>query len=424
MANIVVMGAQWGDEGKGKIVDLLTTDVAAIVRFQGGNNAGHTLVVGGKQTILHLIPSGILHPGKKCLIGNGVVLDPLVFCQEMDKLAASGIDVSPARLMISKKTQLIMPYHRAIDGARENFKSGSDKIGTTGRGIGPAYEDKVARIGIRAADLADETLLRHKIEKALVEKNALLKGLYGQEPLSAERIFEDLLPVARRLVPYLGDVSSAIQELSAQGILFEGAQGTHLDIDHGTYPFVTSSNTVSGNASAGAGCSPRMLDRIVAIVKAYTTRVGAGPFPTELPDGPGAYMQEKGAEFGATTGRKRRCGWLDLVVLREAQRLNGPTEIALTKLDVLGGLDELKLCTSYRYRGQEMAYPPQEENGMAFVEPVYESMPGWSEDISGCRAYAELPKATRDYIERIEAILGIPVSIVSVGPDRDQTILK
>ena len=424
MANIVVMGAQWGDEGKGKIVDLLTTDVAAIVRFQGGNNAGHTLVVGGKQTILHLIPSGILHPGKKCLIGNGVVLDPHVFCQEMDKLAASGIDVSPERLMISKKTQLILPYHCAIDGARENFKSGSDKIGTTGRGIGPCYEDKVARIGIRAADLADEALLRHKIEKALVEKNALLSGLYGQEPLSAEQIFNDLLPIARRLVPYLGDVSSAIQEFSAKGVLFEGAQGTHLDIDHGTYPFVTSSNTVSGNAAAGSGCSPRMLDRIVAIVKAYTTRVGAGPFPTELADGPGAYMQKKGAEFGATTGRKRRCGWLDIVVLRESQRLNGPTEIALTKLDVLGGLDELKLCTSYRYKGQEVAYPPQEENGMAYVEPVYESMPGWQEDISGCRTYGELPQATRDYIARIEELLGIPVSIVSVGPDRDQTILK
>jgi adenylosuccinate synthase len=424
MANIVVMGAQWGDEGKGKIVDLLTTDVAAIVRFQGGNNAGHTLVVNGKQTILHLIPSGILHQGKKCMIGNGVVLDPFVFCLEMDKLAASGIDVSPGRLMISKKAQLIMPYHRAIDGARENFKSGSDKIGTTGRGIGPCYEDKASRIGIRAADLADEKLLRHKIEKALVEKNALLTSLYGQEPMSAQQIFDELLPVARRLTLYLGDVSSAIQECAGQGVLFEGAQGTHLDIDHGTYPFVTSSNTVAGNASAGTGCSPRMFDRIVAIVKAYTTRVGAGPFPTELPDGPGAYMQEKGAEFGATTGRKRRCGWLDMVVLRESQRLNGPTEIALTKLDVLGGLAELKLCTSYRYRGQEVAYPPQEENGMAYVEPVYESMPGWQEDISGCRAYAELPKATRDYIARIEEILGIPVSIVSVGPDRDQTILR
>lgn len=424
MANIVVMGAQWGDEGKGKIVDLLTTEVAAIVRFQGGNNAGHTLVVNGKQTILHLIPSGILHPDKKCLIGNGVVLDPSVFCQEMDKLAASGIDVSPARIMISKKTQLIMPYHRAIDGARENFKSGSDKIGTTGRGIGPCYEDKVARIGIRAADLADEALLGRKIEKALVEKNALLHGLYGQSPLSAQQILEEMLPIARRLVPYLGDVSSAIQEYEDRGVLFEGAQGTHLDIDHGTYPFVTSSNTVAGNASAGSGCSPRLLNRIVAIVKAYTTRVGSGPFPTELPDGPGAYMQEKGAEFGATTGRKRRCGWLDMVVLRESQRLNGPTEIALTKLDVLGGLDELKICSAYRYKGVEIAYPPQEENGMAHVEPIYETVPGWQEDISGCRSYEELPQATRDYIARIEAALGIPVGIVSVGPDRDQTILR
>jgi len=424
MANIVVMGAQWGDEGKGKIVDLLTTDVAAIVRFQGGNNAGHTLVVGGKQTILHLIPSGILHPGKKCLIGNGVVLDPVVFCQEMDKLAESGIDVSPERLTISKKAHLIMPYHCAIDGARENFKSGSDKIGTTGRGIGPCYEDKASRIGIRAADLADETLLRHKIDKALVEKNALLVGLYGQEALSADRIFEEILPIARRLVPYLGDVSSAIQEAADQGVLFEGAQGTHLDIDHGTYPFVTSSNTVSGNAAAGSGCSPRMLDRIVAIVKAYTTRVGAGPFPTELEDESGGHMQTNGAEFGATTGRKRRCGWLDLVVLRESLRLNGPTEIALTKLDVLGGLKELKLCTSYRYNGGEIAHPPQEENGMAYVEPVYESMPGWSEDISGCTKYEDLPQATRDYICRIEEILGIPVSIVSVGPDRDQTVLR
>jgi len=424
MANIVVMGAQWGDEGKGKIVDLLTTDVAAIVRFQGGNNAGHTLVVDGKQTILHLIPSGILHPGKKCLIGNGVVLDPFVFCQEMDKLAASGIDVGPGRLMISKKAHLIMPYHRAIDGARENFKSGSDKIGTTGRGIGPCYEDKASRIGIRAADLADEALLRHKVEKALVEKNALLAGLYGQEAISADQVLDELLPVARRLVPYLGDVSSAIQEASAQGVLFEGAQGTHLDIDHGTYPFVTSSNTVSGNASAGSGCSPRMLDRIVAIVKAYTTRVGAGPFPTEQVEGPGVHLQTKGAEFGATTGRKRRCGWLDLVVLRESQRLNGPTEIALTKLDVLGGLDELKVCTAYRYKGEETDYPPQEENGMAHVEPVYETMPGWSEDISSCTKYEELPQATRDYVGRIEQILGIPVSIVSVGPDRDQTILR
>lgn len=424
MANIVVIGAQWGDEGKGKIVDLLTTEVGAIVRFQGGNNAGHTLVVNGQQTILHLIPSGILHQGKKCLIGNGVVLDPFVFCAEMDKLEMSGVDVSPARLVISNKAQLIMPYHRAIDGARENFKSGADKIGTTGRGIGPCYEDKAARIGIRAADLADEPLLRHKIEKALVEKNALLQGLYGQVPLSAAGIFDQLLPIARRLAPYLGDISTIIQDYASQGILFEGAQGTHLDIDHGTYPFVTSSNTVAGSAAIGAGCPPHMLERVVAIVKAYTTRVGAGPFPTELQDEVGSYLQTQGAEFGATTGRKRRCGWLDLVVLRESQRLNGPTEIALTKLDVLGGLDELKICVAYQYKGQEITYPPQEENGMAQVQPVYETLPGWQEDISGCRNYHALPQTTRDYIARIEEILGIPVGIVSVGPDRDQTIIR
>lgn len=424
MANIIVMGAQWGDEGKGKIVDLLTTEVGAIARFQGGNNAGHTLVVGGRKTILHLIPSGILHQDKLCLIGNGVVLDPFVFCQELDRLAAAGVDVSPSRLLISKKTHIIMPYHRAIDAAREQFKSGSEKIGTTGRGIGPCYEDKAARIGIRAADLADEALLRRKIENALMEKNALLHGLYGQEPLSAENIFAELLPVARRLTSYLGDVSAAIQAHQDRGVLFEGAQGTHLDIDHGTYPFVTSSNTVAGSASAGAGCTPRIFDRVVAIVKAYTTRVGAGPFPTELSDGPGAYMQKQGAEFGATTGRPRRCGWLDLVVLRESRRLNGPTEIALTKLDVLGGLDELRLCVAYRYKGAELAYPPQEENAMAHVEPVYETMPGWSGDISGCRAYGDLPQAARDYIGRIEELLGIPVRIVSVGPDRDQTILR
>lgn len=418
------MGAQWGDEGKGKIVDLLTTEVGAIARFQGGNNAGHTLVVGGRKTILHLIPSGILHQDKLCLIGNGVVLDPFVFCQELDRLAAAGVDVSPSRLLISKKTHIIMPYHRAIDAAREQFKSGSEKIGTTGRGIGPCYEDKAARIGIRAADLADEALLRRKIENALVEKNALLHGLYGQEPLSAENIFAELLPVARRLTSYLGDVSAAIQAHQDRGVLFEGAQGTHLDIDHGTYPFVTSSNTVAGSASAGAGCTPRIFDRVVAIVKAYTTRVGAGPFPTELSDGPGAYMQKQGAEFGATTGRPRRCGWLDLVVLRESRRLNGPTEIALTKLDVLGGLDELRLCVAYRYKGAELAYPPQEENAMAHVEPVYETMPGWTGDISGCRAYGDLPQAARDYIGRIEELLDIPVRIVSVGPDRDQTILR
>ncbi|MBF0480118.1 MAG: adenylosuccinate synthase [Desulfovibrionaceae bacterium] len=421
--NIVVQGAQWGDEGKGKIVDLLTEEASLIVRFQGGNNAGHTLVVGGKKTVLHLIPSGILHPGKKCLIGNGVVLDPEVFIREIDTLAASGIDVSPGRLVVSKKTHIIMPYHKLLDAARESAMA-EGKIGTTGRGIGPCYEDKMARIGIRAGDLADPGLLRRKIENALTEKNALFVHLYGLAPLDGQKIFQDMAACVARVVPYLGDVAADIQAANEKGqsVLFEGAQGTHLDIDHGTYPFVTSSNTVAGNAAAGTGCAPSKLDRIVAVIKAYATRVGSGPFPTELGCATGEKLQLNGAEFGATTGRKRRCGWLDMVALREAARLNGPTDIALTKLDVLTGLPEIKLCTGYLYQGQTLDYPPQEENGMAGVTPVYESMPGWSEDISQVTTWQALPQAAKEYIRRIEADLKVKVSLVSVGADRKQTI--
>lgn len=426
MSNVVVMGAQWGDEGKGKIVDLLTEDADVIVRFQGGNNAGHTLVVDGEQHILHLIPSGILHQEKTCLIGNGVVLDPVVFLEEVDKLAAKGIDMSPDRMVVSKKTQVIMPYHKLMDGARETQKGKDHKIGTTGRGIGPCYEDKIARIGIRASDFADLDLFKAKIERALVEKNVLFTSLYGMEPLDVEAVFNEMKPVAERMVAYLGDVSGIIGDAMAEGrgVLFEGAQGTHLDIDHGTYPFVTSSNTVSGNAAAGSGCAPNCLDQIQAVVKAYTTRVGAGPFPTELEDENGHHMQQVGAEFGATTGRTRRCGWLDLVVMRESVRLNGPTGIAMTKLDVLGGLKELKLCTSYKYRDEEILYPPQEENGLAFVEPVYEVLPGWTEDISSIKNFDELPDNAKKYIRRVEEVLGVPVSIVSVGPGREQTIMR
>jgi adenylosuccinate synthase len=425
MSNIVVFGSQWGDEGKGKIVDMLAQDSAAIVRFQGGNNAGHTLVVAGEKCVLHLIPSGILHPGKVCLIGNGVVLDPEVFLREIDTLAKKGVDVSPARLMISKKTHIIMPYHRAMDAAREGTRSKGAKIGTTGRGIGPCYEDKVHRCGIRAADLADPELLRAKIAAALEEKNVLFKILYGTETMDPEQVFQDILPVAQRVAPYLADVSTAIQDAAERGpVLFEGAQGTHLDIDHGTYPFVTSSTTVSGNAASGSGCSPRMLDRIIAIVKAYTTRVGGGPFPTELSDETGDYLQEKGGEFGATTGRKRRCGWLDLVVLRESARLNGPTELAVTKLDVLSGLKEIKICVAYDYRGQRVLYPPQEQNGMAHVTPVYETMPGWQEDIAQVASWADLPVNARKYLERMEELSGVPVGLVSVGPDRSQTFTR
>ncbi|WP_316899345.1 adenylosuccinate synthase [Pseudodesulfovibrio indicus] len=419
MSNIVVFGSQWGDEGKGKVVDMLAEKADAIVRFQGGNNAGHTLVVDGEQCILHLIPSGILHPGKQCLIGNGVVLDPFVFCMELDKLAAKGVDVSPSRMMISKKTHVIMPYHCLMDGARESSKSEDGKIGTTGRGIGPCYEDKMNRCGIRAGDFADPELLRDKIGKALEEKNVLFKHLYGTDPLDADAVFAEVMPVAERLVPYLGDVSSAIQ--AADSVLFEGAQGTHLDIDHGTYPFVTSSNTVTANAASGSGCSPRELDRIIAIVKAYTTRVGSGPFPTEQLNADGDYLQSQGHEFGATTGRKRRCGWLDLVVLKESVRLNGPTELAITKLDVLSGLKEIKLCTAYEYRGETVFYPPQEQNGMAHVTPVYETLPGWDEDVTGARSWDDLPANAVAYLKRIEEITGVKIGIVSVGPDRVQT---
>jgi adenylosuccinate synthase len=426
MSNIVVMGAQWGDEGKGKIVDLLTTTADVVVRFQGGNNAGHTLVVGGEKCILHLIPSGILHKDKRNLIGNGVVLDPFVFCREIDGLASRGVDAGPGRLTVSKKTHLIMPYHKELDAARESYMCKDKKIGTTGRGIGPCYEDKAVRVGVRAGDLANLSLLREKIEHALLEKNALLQGLYNRAPLDADEVFASVEALAPRLLPYLGDVSQALQDAWAQGktVLFEGAQGTLLDIDHGTYPFVTSSNTVAGNAAAGSGCGARKLDRIVAVVKAYTTRVGSGPFPTELDDAVGCHMQATGAEFGATTGRKRRCGWLDVVLLREAVRLNTPTEIALTKLDVLSGLETIKICVGYDYHGERVDYPPQEENALAQVTPVYESVPGWREDISQARQWDDLPEAARRYVERIELLSGVPVGIISVGPDREQNCIR
>ncbi|SKA79595.1 adenylosuccinate synthase [Desulfobaculum bizertense] len=426
MSNVVVMGAQWGDEGKGKIVDLLTESADLIVRFQGGNNAGHTLVVNGEQHILHLIPSGILHQEKTCVIGNGVVLDPVVFLEEVDKLNEKGINVEPARLMVSKKTHIIMPYHKLLDGARESAKSAENKIGTTGRGIGPCYEDKVARIGIRAADFCDLDLFKAKITRALVEKNALFTTLYGTEALDPEKVFEEMKPVAERMIAYVKDTCGIVGDAmdEGKGVLFEGAQGTHLDIDHGTYPFVTSSNTVSGNAAAGCGCAPSRLNRVQAVMKAYTTRVGAGPFPTQLEDEAGKHLQNVGAEFGATTGRPRRCGWLDLVVMRESVRLNGPTGIAVTKLDVLGGLDEIKLCVAYKYKGEEYTYPPQDENCLAYVEPVYESLPGWKEDISSAKTWDELPENARAYVQRVEEVLGVSANIVSVGPGREQTIIR
>ncbi|MCR4666101.1 MAG: adenylosuccinate synthase [Desulfovibrio sp.] len=425
MPNTIIVGTQWGDEGKGKIVDMLSQESRVIVRFQGGNNAGHTICVAGKQTILHLIPSGILHPNTICFIGNGVVLDPYVFLEEVDTLARKGVDVSPTRLGISPKTHLILPYHKAMDNARESART-KDKIGTTGRGIGPCYEDKASRTGIRACDLTHPERIRAKVERALLEKNTLLQGLYHAEPLDPKKVADDLLAIAPRLIPYVTDVENKIERAQKDGenVLFEGAQGTHLDIDHGTYPFVTSSNTVAPNAPTGSGVGFTGDSRVVGIVKAYTTRVGAGAFPTEQKNSEGEALQKNGHEFGATTGRPRRCGWLDAVILRQSVRLNGLTEIALTKLDVLQGFSTLKICTAYNYNGERVDYPPQDEGSLDLVTPIYEELPGFSEDISQCSRYQDLPETVRTYVERIETLLGVHISYVSVGPNRDQTIVR
>ncbi len=423
MANTVIIGAQWGDEGKGKIVDMLSARSQVIVRFQGGNNAGHTIRVGNEETILHLVPSGILHPGALCLVGNGVVLDPEVFLHETDELAARGVDVSPGRLAVSKKAHLILPYHKSLDKAREAKRAGH-KIGTTGRGIGPCYEDKAARVGLRAGDLADPDLVRAKVRHALLEKNVLLRELYKFEPLDPDAVSDALLALAPRLLPYVQDTDARLHAAMDAGadVLFEGAQGIHLDIDHGTYPFVTSSNTVAGNAAAGSAVAPSALERVVGVIKAYTTRVGAGPFPTELLDAAGSYLRTNGHEFGATTGRPRRCGWFDAVVARESVRLNGITDLALTKLDVLQNLPVLRICVAYELDGKTLDYLPQEEGALGRVTPVYEEVPGFEEDISGCRDFAELPDTVRAYVERLEELAGARISFVSVGPGREQTI--
>jgi len=423
MSNVVVVGTQWGDEGKGKVVDLLTSRADMVVRFQGGNNAGHTLVVNGKETICHLIPSGILHEGKKCLIGNGVVVDPEVLLEEINTLTEKGIHISPQRLSLSEKAHLIMPYHKAIDLAREEAK-GKHKLGTTGRGIGPCYEDKVGRTGIRALDLIESETLEEKIRSNLKEKNFFLSQFLDAEPLEVRPIVDQYLSMAEILGPYITDVSSEIDKAirSGEKVLFEGAQGTHLDIDHGTYPFVTSSNPVSGAVCAGAGVGPDKLHHIIGIIKAYTTRVGAGPFPTELLDETGDYIQKKGAEFGATTGRRRRCGWLDLVMMRDSIRLNGLSSFSVTKLDVLTGLEKIKICVAYDLQGKRIDYKPASLKKLDQCTPIYEEMTGWKEDISSARHIDQLPQEARIYLERIEQITGVPFSIISVGPVREQTI--
>ena len=423
MANIVVVGTQWGDEGKGKVVDLLAKHADLVVRFQGGNNAGHTMVVEGKQFISHLIPSGILQ-NKICLLGNGMVVDPAVLIEEIDYLKSNGIKIGPDNLKISEKAHIIMPYHKEIDHARERLK-GDKKIGTTGRGIGPSYEDKATRRGIRFVELLDPEVFHEKVTSILEEKNFYLKNYLSSKQLDLENIINTYNEYAKRLSPYVSNISVIIDSAIKSGkqVLFEGAQGTHLDIDHGTYPYVTSSNTIAGNACSGAGIGPKKITGVIGIVKAYTTRVGEGPFPSELFDATGDTIQKNGAEFGATTGRKRRCGWLDTVILRNAVRLNGLTGIAITKIDVLGGLESLQICTGYEYNGEILQDFPASLNILSKCKPIYETVPGWSENISNIRVIEDLPKNARNYLNRIEELIETPIHLISLGPARDETIM-
>ena len=422
--NVVVIGTQWGDEGKGKIVDLLTDRAAAVVRFQGGHNAGHTLVIDGEKTVLHLIPSGILRDGVRCLIGNGVVLSLEALLKEADALVASGVPVFE-RLTISPGCPLILPSHAALDLAREKAK-GAAAIGTTGRGIGPAYEDKVARRALRVSDLFVRENFAAKLGEVLDYHNFLLQRYFKAQPVDFNKTLDEAMHAADIIAPITGDVTQALQDLAdaSEGILFEGAQGTFLDIDHGTYPFVTSSNTVAAAASTGTGVGPRNLDYILGIVKAYTTRVGAGPFPTELFDDQGQHLARVGAEFGATTGRPRRCGWFDAVALRRSIVNSSVSGLCVTKLDVLDELETIQICVGYEIDGEAIAGVPIVVDRFADCKPVYEEWPGWQASTVGITALDELPPKARDYLARIEALAGVPVDIISTGPDREQTIIK
>jgi len=408
MSNVVIVGAQWGDEGKGKIVDLFTSWADVVVRFQGGANAGHTLVVGGVKTVLHLVPSGVLHPGKKCIIGNGVVVDPEALMEEIDLLKSRGLLADPAQLVVSENAHVILPYHKRIDKGREK----KDAIGTTGRGIGPCYEDKVARRGIRVRDLLKPEALRKRLLARLDEANGQIASL-GGEKCELEPLLDWTLKLGERMAPYVGDASASVaQEMSrGRAVLFEGAQGTLLDIDHGTYPYVTSSNTVAGNAAVGSGIGPTAIHSVIGITKAYTTRVGNGPLPTEL--------------FGATTGRPRRCGWLDALVLRYAVRVNGLSGLAITKLDVLTGFEKILVASSYKLpNGKTVTEFPSDPEMLAEAQPIYEELPGWKEPLSDLREYAELPANARRYVERVEQLVGVESIAVSVGAERAQTIVR
>lgn len=421
--SIVVLGTQWGDEGKGKIVDLLSRRADAVVRFQGGHNAGHTLVIGDQKTVLHLIPAGILNPGVECLIGNGVVLSLEALRTEIEKLEANGVEVRD-RISISPACAMILPYHVRMDTARERAR-GDRAIGTTCRGIGPAYEDKVARRGLRTTDLLDSERLAERLEPVLDFHNFVLQHRFGEEPLDFSAVLDEALALGDYFRDRVSDVSVRLHELRKAGkrIMFEGAQGSLLDIDHGTYPYVTSSNTTVGGVCTGAGVGPEAIDYVLGITKAYVTRVGGGPFPTELFDDAGARIARRGDEFGATTGRPRRCGWLDAVALRRMAQLNGVTGLCVTKLDVLDGFDELKICTAYRVDGQEMDIPPLDVHDWAQIEPVYESHPGWSESVRGATSMDQLPATAREYLDRMEELVGVPIHIVSTGPERSENIV-
>ena len=421
--NVVVLGSQWGDEGKGKIVDLLTERAAAVVRFQGGHNAGHTLVIGDETTVLHLIPSGVLREGVMCLIGNGVVLSPSALFKEVEELEARGIPATE-RIKISAACPLILPYHIALDQAREVAR-GKTAIGTTGRGIGPCYEDKVSRRGIRLQDLADEATFKEKLKGVMEYHNFSLKNYFKADEVSYEEVLAEVMSYREKLLSMVADIPALLDGFrkDGQNIMFEGAQGTLLDIDQGTYPYVTSSNTTAGGACTGSGIGPGDLDYMLGITKAYTTRVGAGPFPTELFDDIGNHLGTKGHEFGATTGRSRRCGWFDGVALRRAAQINSLTGLCITKLDVLDGMETLKLCTSYKYDGEMLELPPLGADAIEQCEPVYEEMPGWTESTEGVRDYDSLPENAKKYLTRMQEIVGVPVDIISTGPERDETII-
>jgi len=425
MSGIAILGAQWGDEGKGKITDMLASESDIVARFSGGDNAGHTVMVGAETFKLHLAPSGILYPQVMCLLGAGMVVNPRSLFNELKALSEKGIDISPRRLRLDGKAHLILPYHIALDGASE-ARLGSSAIGTTGRGIGPAYMDKAARRGLRVWDMLNETRFADRLRAEAQAKNIWLEKVYGEKPLDVEAMVSEYLEYARQIAPYVDDVSVLLDQACRAGkkILYEGAQGILLDLDHGTYPFVTSSSPSTGGILSGLGIGAHRIDRVIGIVKAYQTRVGAGPMPTELQDRVGDTLVERGVEFGTTTGRRRRCGWLDLVALRYAVRLCGITEIAITKLDVLTSLDSLKVCVAYRHAGKLLENSPSDVNIMEECEPVYETLPGWTEDIRPMRTETELPGQALTYLQIIEESCGVPVRIISVGPKREQTIFK